>query len=116
MFDIDHLSPLAEAWDSGAWAWDADTRMRYADDLDDPRSLIAVSASANRSKGDQDPAEWMPPAASYACTYITDWVAVKTRWGTERRPRREAGPDPRRLGLPERAGDGDASGRTPPRA
>lgn len=23
----------------------------------------------------------MPPAASFACTYITDWTAVKTRWG-----------------------------------
>jgi hypothetical protein len=22
-----------------------------------------------------------PPATGYRCTYATDWVAVKTRWG-----------------------------------
>ena len=27
--DIDHLVPLAEAWDSGAKRWDCDTRERY---------------------------------------------------------------------------------------
>ena len=26
----------------------------------DPRTLVAVSASANRSKSDQDPADWLP--------------------------------------------------------
>jgi hypothetical protein len=78
--DIDHLVPLAEAWDSGAYAWTADRRERYANDLDVPWTLIAVSASTNRSKGDDDPAEWMPPRSSYACTYLGDWLAVKVRW------------------------------------
>src|SRR3954454_17394248 len=58
-FDIDHVVPLAEAWDSGASAWSAPQREAYANDLGDPRSLIAVTASSNRSKGDRDPAEWM---------------------------------------------------------
>lgn len=79
-FDIDHLVPLAEAWDSGAYAWDATRREAFANDLGDPRSLIAVSAASNRSKGDRDPAEWMPPAAEAHCRYLTEWVAVKTRW------------------------------------
>ena len=79
--DIDHLVPLAEAWDSGASAWTAKEREAYANDLGDPRALIAVSAASNRSKADQDPATWQPPAAGYRCTYATDWVAVKTRWG-----------------------------------
>ena len=79
-FDIDHLVPLAEAWGSGASAWSAERRMEYANDLGDPRSLIAVSAASNRAKGDRDPATWLPPLVSYRCTYVTDWVVVKTRW------------------------------------
>ncbi|MGW7821810.1 HNH endonuclease family protein [Streptomyces puniciscabiei] len=79
--DIDHLVPLAEAWDSGAYAWTAKEREAYANDLGDDRALIAVSAASNRSKADQDPSTWLPPAAGYRCTYVTDWVADKTRWG-----------------------------------
>ncbi|WP_372504826.1 HNH endonuclease family protein [Streptomyces lavenduligriseus] len=79
--DIDHLVPLAEAWDSGASAWSSAERQSYANDLGDARALIAVSAASNRSKADQDPATWLPPAAGYRCQYVTDWVADKTRWG-----------------------------------
>ncbi|WP_435279435.1 HNH endonuclease family protein [Streptomyces sp. 1222.5] len=79
--DIDHLVPLAEAWDSGASAWSAAEREAYANDLGDDRALIAVSAASNRSKADQDPSTWLPPAAGYRCQYVTDWVADKTRWG-----------------------------------
>ncbi|MFF2805537.1 DUF1524 domain-containing protein, partial [Streptomyces sp. NPDC058051] len=46
--DIDHMVPLAEAWDSGASEWDADRRMRYANDLGAERSLVAVTAKTNR--------------------------------------------------------------------
>jgi hypothetical protein len=76
--DIDHLVPLAEAWDSGARRWTAGTRQRYANDLGDARSLVAVTASSNRSKSDQDPAQWQPRYDK--CRYIRQWVAVKTRW------------------------------------
>ena len=79
-FDIDHLVPLAEAWQSGAWRWDADTRKRYANDLGYSADLIAVSAHSNRSKGDQEPQNWLPPRTSYDCTYTAYWVAVKWRW------------------------------------
>ncbi|MFI9248266.1 HNH endonuclease family protein [Streptomyces sp. NPDC053086] len=78
--DIDHLVPLAEAWDSGASAWTAKEREAYANDLGDDRALIAVSAASNRSKADQDPTTWLPPAAGYRCQYVTDWVADKLRW------------------------------------
>ncbi|WP_434100801.1 HNH endonuclease family protein [Streptomyces pharetrae] len=78
--DIDHLVPLAEAWDSGASQWTPAEREAYANDLGDARSLIAVSARSNRSKADQDPAEWLPPYAPYHCQYLTDWVATKMRW------------------------------------
>ncbi|MCX4673679.1 HNH endonuclease family protein [Streptomyces sp. NBC_01381] len=78
--DIDHYVPLAESWDSGASAWTPKEREAYANDLDDTRSLIAVTAASNRSKADQDPATWMPPAAGYHCEYVTTWVTIKTRW------------------------------------
>ncbi|MFF9527483.1 HNH endonuclease family protein [Streptomyces achromogenes] len=79
--DIGHLVPLAEAWDLGASAWPPAEREAYANDLGDERALIAVSAASNRSKADQDPTTWLPPAAGYRCQYVTDGVADKTRWG-----------------------------------
>ena len=78
--DIDHVVPLAEAWDSGAWGWDAARREAFANDLDDPRVLIAVTAATNRSKGADDPPEWMPPDANDTCRYAATWVVVKFRW------------------------------------
>ncbi|MYY80875.1 DUF1524 domain-containing protein [Streptomyces sp. SID335] len=79
--DIDHMVPLAEAWDSGASIWSAKRRQAYANDLGDERSLVAVTARSNRSKADQDPAQWQPPLADARCTYTADWVATKLRWG-----------------------------------
>lgn len=76
--DIDHLVPLAEAWQSGAYRWDADTRKRYANDLGFAASLVAVSAHANRSKGDKEPQRWLPSRST--CSYVAGWVAVKWRW------------------------------------
>lgn len=78
--DIDHVVPLAEAWDSGASKWTAQRREQYANDLGADRSLVAVSLGPNRTKGDKDPAEWMPPAKDATCTYATDWVTAKLRW------------------------------------
>lgn len=77
---IDHVVPLAEAWDSGASAWTPDRRMRFANDLDAWFALIAVSAASNESKADGDPADWMPPAAAAECPYLGAWLATKVRW------------------------------------
>ncbi|MEV0537079.1 HNH endonuclease family protein [Kitasatospora sp. NPDC050463] len=78
--DVDHVVPLAEAWDSGASAWTPLERQRYANDLDEPRALIAVTGRSNRQKADKDVSDWLP-MPSDQCTYITDWTVVKTRWG-----------------------------------
>jgi hypothetical protein len=78
--DIDHMIPLKEAWDSGAWKWSAAQRQSFANDLSDPRALIAVTAGQNRSKSDRDPSNWIPPQKSYVCTYLSEWVAIKARW------------------------------------
>lgn len=77
--DIDHVVPLAEAWRSGADEWSEGEREDFANDLEGPQ-LIAVSASSNRSKGDQDPSSWWPEEAGYRCTYAKMWVATKHRW------------------------------------
>ncbi|MEU8746514.1 HNH endonuclease family protein [Streptomyces parvulus] len=78
--DIDHMGPLAEAWDSGASTWSAKQREAYANDLGADASLVAVTARSNRSKSDQDPATWLPPAAETHCRYIAEWVGTKLRW------------------------------------
>ena len=61
-------------------AWTTGRRRGYANDLGNARSLRAVSAASNRSKGDRDPAQWLPPLTSFRCTYVADWVVVKVRW------------------------------------
>jgi hypothetical protein len=76
--DIDHVVPLAEAWRSGSRHWTTDKRRSFANDLTGPQ-LRAVSASSNRSKGDQDPASWKPRTA-YHCTYSKMWIRTKYRW------------------------------------
>ena len=78
--DIDHLVPLAEAWDSGASAWTTARRQSFANDVTRPQ-LIAVTDNVNQSKSDQDPAEWMPSVSSYRCTYVRAWVQVKYYYG-----------------------------------
>jgi hypothetical protein len=76
--DVDHMVPLAEAWRSGAWKWSSAKRQAYANDLDDARALIAVTLSTNRSKGDKDPALWMP--SKEQCTYTENWISVKVKY------------------------------------
>lgn len=78
--DIDHVVPLAEAWDSGADAWTTSRRQSFANDLTRPQ-LIAVTDNVNQSKGDQDPATWMPSRTAYRCTYARAWVQVKYYYG-----------------------------------
>ncbi|MGA5629534.1 HNH endonuclease family protein [Streptomyces cellulosae] len=78
--DIDHMVPLAESWDSGASAWTAQRREAYANDQGADASLVAVTARSNRSKADQDPAEWLPSATEAHCRYTAEWVGTKLRW------------------------------------
>jgi hypothetical protein len=77
--DIDHIVPLAEAWRSGANSWTTSKRQQFANDLTRPQ-LIAVTDNVNQSKGDQDPAEWLPPVTSYRCMYARMWVHTKYYW------------------------------------
>ncbi|WP_205326472.1 HNH endonuclease family protein [Glycomyces sp. YM15] len=78
--DIDHFVPLKEAWGSGAVDWTTEDRQAYANWQENNWHLVAVTASSNRSKSDQDPAEWMPEDETVWCAYIWAWVEVKTEW------------------------------------
>lgn len=75
--DIDHVVPLANAWRSGASKWTEELRTTFANDIVRPQ-LLAVSATQNRSKGDQDPSQWKPKNRAYWCEYAKRWIAVKS--------------------------------------
>ena len=65
--DVDHMVPLANAWRTGAKRLDRRASASdFANDLRGPQ-LIAVTASSNRSKGDQDPSQWKPTRQEYWC-------------------------------------------------
>ncbi|MEV6275408.1 HNH endonuclease family protein [Nocardia sp. NPDC051832] len=74
--DAEHIVPLAEAWRSGAASKDEDTRRRIANDA---VNLEASDPSANRSKGDQDIANYLPPG-TFRCAYIDRYVRVKIKY------------------------------------
>lgn len=75
--DIDHVVALGNAWQTGAQQLSAATRAAFAND---PLNLLAVSASANRAKGDSDAASWLPGQRSYRCAYVARQVAVKGKY------------------------------------
>lgn len=79
--DIDHMVPLCEAYESGAYAWNKARRKEFANSLATDQHLIATWLSTNRSKNKKDPADWLPPNRAYWCTYLNDWIAVKREWG-----------------------------------
>lgn len=74
--DAEHIVALAEAWRSGAADRDEDTRRRIANDS---LNLVAADPSANRSKGDQDPANYLPPG-NFRCAYVEHYVKVKIKY------------------------------------
>jgi hypothetical protein len=78
--DVDHVVALAEAHRSGADRWDVQRRTAYANDLGSPWSLVAVTASSNRSKSDRDPARWTPNTQSGRCFLAQATVITKWRW------------------------------------
>lgn len=77
---IDHIVPLAYSWDMGAWSWPP---TRRADFANDPANLVAVDARSNQTKGDSEPAAWMPQLAGFRCRYAVQYVRVTLAYGLE---------------------------------
>jgi hypothetical protein len=75
---IDHIVPLALAWDLGARNWTDDMRLRFAND---PANLLAVEGQANQDKGDHEPATWMPPNHGFWCQYSVQFATVLRGYG-----------------------------------
>lgn len=73
LVQIDHVVPLAWAWRHGASTWTEDQREHFAND---PLNLQAADGSANQSKSDKGPADWMPPNTAYRCTYTERFVEI----------------------------------------
>lgn len=84
--DAEHIAALAEAWRSGAAQLDEDTRRRIANDA---TNLVASDPSANRSKGDQDAANYLPPG-KFRCTYVDRYLRVKVAYGLAVDPAEQA--------------------------
>lgn len=75
---IEHIVPLAYAWDQGARNWTEELRVRFAND---PANLLAVEGQVNQDKGDKEPADWMPPNRAFWCQYAVQFAAVLRGYG-----------------------------------
>jgi hypothetical protein len=75
---IDHVVAVSDAWQKGAFKWDAAKRMNF---YNDPLNLKATQQSLNSQKRDSDAASWLPPLKSYRCAYVAQQIAVKAKYG-----------------------------------
>lgn len=71
---VDHVYPLAAAWDFGANAWPTALRQRFANDV--ALNLLAVNGNDNQAKGDSTPGQWLPPNTAYHCFYAGKYLTV----------------------------------------
>ena len=79
--DIDHVVPLRDAWQSGAYLWTDFKRKEFANDMIFDGHLIAVDDYENQSeKKAKNPSEWMPPNIAFHCEYISIWIEIKYLW------------------------------------
>ena len=76
--EIDHIVPLAHAWEMGAASWTEGQRELFANEL---VNLQATAGTYNSSKGTKSPHEWMPADVAYQCTYVQRWSEIKVTWG-----------------------------------
>lgn len=77
---IDHVVPLKNAYENGAWKWNYNKRCLYANFRGNDFHLLAVLGHENMKKGDKGPEGYMPPSSSYTCEYLQNWLKIKLIW------------------------------------
>jgi len=75
--DIDHVVPVAWAHSRGGYAWSSGQKRAF---YNDPANLLVVSSRLNRSKGAQDPGEWLPPNLAFRCEYVLRFTRVALKY------------------------------------
>ncbi|GAA5068181.1 HNH endonuclease family protein [Nocardia callitridis] len=75
---IDHVYPLAAAWDMGAARWPLARRVRFANDIE--FNLLAADGAANQAKGDKTPARWLPPWPEGHCFYAGKYLTTAIQY------------------------------------
>lgn len=74
---VDHIVPLAHAWQMGASQWDDATRTAFQTD---PLNLVVVEGSLNQAKSDSDLASWLPAYKDGRCAYSVRFIAVAIKY------------------------------------
>lgn len=72
---IEHLVALKEAHDSGLCSADAQTKVRFANDLD---NIVLASPTVNQEKSADDAAEWLP--TNQQCWFAAQVLKIKNRY------------------------------------
>ncbi|MXW07073.1 MAG: HNH endonuclease [Gammaproteobacteria bacterium] len=73
--DIEHLVAKREAHDSGMCDADIQTRINFANDLE---NVALASPTVNRGKSTKDPADWLPE--NNQCWYVWQWLNIKRKY------------------------------------
>lgn len=73
--DIEHLVAKREAHDSGLCAANIQTRINFANDLE---NIALASPAVNLGKSTKDPANWLPE--NNQCWYVWQWLHVKRKY------------------------------------
>ena len=78
--EIDHLVSLSDAHASGGWAWPAERKVAFTNDLEDADELNATWGPENQRKADYGPDRWLPPNSAFRCAYVAAYARIKARW------------------------------------
>lgn len=74
---IDHVVALSNAWATGAYKLDAETRYKLSQD---PLNLLAVEGQANQEKSDGAADTWLPSNQAFQCQYVARQISIKYKY------------------------------------